>query len=195
MRETDTEVYVLPPGVTIDIGDHTVEVLENPATLGDRYRLRIVAEPGGPGVEGDFPHLHPRLVETFRCVSGTMKIRLGPDVARLPPGEAATVPVGVTHGFLNDGADPLVVESEVIFPDGYRRDHDLMRFAAIYDRLRRDISSSSKTGEPPVLQMAVLLVTFDLAIRQPGIAGMLMKPLALLGRVRGYPSHYPQYDT
>lgn len=185
---------MLPPGVTIDIGDHTVEVLENPAALGDRYRLRIVADPGGPGIKGDFPHRHPSLVETFRCVSGSMKIRLGSDVARLARGELARVPVGVIHGFVNDGSEPLVVESEVIFPAGYRRDHDLMRFAAIYDGLRRT-RPVPRSGEPPMLQMAVLMTAYDPAIRQPGIAGMLMKPLAWAGRRRGYRAEFPEFDV
>ncbi|MDX1448004.1 MAG: cupin domain-containing protein [Acidimicrobiia bacterium] len=184
---------MLAPGVTIDIGDHTVEVLANPAELGDRYRLRIVADPGGPGIDGDFPHLHPRLVETFHCVSGNMKVRVGSDVVALPPGESVEVSSGTTHGFLNDGSEPLIVESEVIFPDGYRHDHDLMRFAAIYDGLRRTAPLNPKTGEPPVLQMAVLMVAYDPAIRQPGMAGMLMKPLAAMGRLRGYRAEFPEF--
>lgn len=118
------------------IGDHTVEVVDTPAVTGDRYRLRIVAEPGGPGIRGDFPHRHPILSETFTCVSGHMSVRLGRQVFALLPGETAEVAPSVVHGFVNTGDEPLVLDSEVIFPEGYRRSDDLLRFAQLYDRLR-----------------------------------------------------------
>lgn len=173
-------------GTVIDIGDHTVEVLSNPATAIDRYRLRIEADPGGPGIKGDFPHLHPALIETFKCVSGDMIIRSGRTIDHLQPGESVAVEAGVVHGFLNAGDGPLIVESEVIFPQGYRAEDDLMLFAATYDRLRRERRVSRRGGEPPLLQMAALTQGYRHVIRQPGIAGLLMPALAGLGRLVGY---------
>jgi quercetin dioxygenase-like cupin family protein len=171
---------MLDNGAFIDIGDHTVEILDTPHDTGDRYRLRVIAEPGAPGIKGDFPHLHPVLIETFTCVSGEMTVRVGKVVSVLPPGESAEVAPGQVHGFVNGGTDPLVVESEVIFPGGYKPRDDLLRFAAIYDRLRKDRPVKTST-EPPMLQMAVLTHAYRDVIRAPGIAGVLMPTLAALG--------------
>lgn len=177
---------MLPPGTVVDIGDHSVEVLANPETLRDRYRLRIEADPGGPGIKGDFPHLHPRLVETFTCVSGSMVARIGKATSEVAAGDTVEVAMGEVHGFLNTGPDQLVVESEVIFPTGYDPRLDLMHFAAIYDRLRTERPVNKKTGEPPLLQMAVLTHHWRDVIQQPGLAGTLMPALAAIGRLRGY---------
>lgn len=177
---------MIAEGTLFDIGDHTVEVLDTPETTGDRYLLRIVAQPGGPGIKGDFPHIHPILVERFRCISGDMIVRVGRAISEVKPGEKVEVAPGQVHGFLNTGTTDLVVEGEVIFPGGYREEDDLMRFAAIYDRLRREGPVNPKTGEPPLLQMAVLAAANTRLIRQPGVAGRLIPPLAVLGRWRGY---------
>lgn len=175
-------------GTLLDIGDHSVEVLETPLETGDRYRLRIVAEPGGgPGIEGDDPHIHPMLRETFTCVSGSMRVLLGKELTDLEPGRMVEVPAGSVHGFVNSGDVPLVVESDVIFlPPGYRPDVDLMSFAAIYDRLRRLPNVDAHTGEPPTLQMAVLTDAFRGGVMPAGIAGRIIRPLAFVGRLRGY---------
>ena len=174
---------VLAPGTVLDIGDHSVEVLAAPDTLSDRYRLRIEADPGGPGITGDFPHLHPKLVETFTCVSGEMLAKVGKEKRAIARGETVEVPEGQVHGFLNTGGETLVVESEVIFPDGYDRRLDIMHFADIYDRLKRDRPDG---GEPPLLQMAVLTHEWREVIRQPGVAGALMPSLAAVGKLLGY---------
>jgi mannose-6-phosphate isomerase-like protein (cupin superfamily) len=181
-------------GTVLDIGDHTVEVLASPAETGDRYLLRIVAEPGGPGIKGDFPHIHPVLVETFQCVSGEMVARVGRDIVEVSPGEKIEVAAGQVHGFLNTGTSNLVADSEVIFLQGYRIEDDLMRFAAIYDQLRRQGPVKPKTGEPPLLQMAVLTRTYRRVLRQPSIAGLLIPPLALVGRLRGYRARFHEIE-
>lgn len=179
---------MLVSGTRLDIGDHSVEVLADPGSLGDRYLLRIEADPGGPGIRGDFPHLHPRLVETFTCVSGSMIARVGRTTTDVAVGEKVEVMPGQVHGFLNTGTDQLVVESEVIFPDGYDASRDLMHFAAIYDRLRRQGPVNRRTPEPPLLQMAVLAHDWRAVMIQPGIAGALMPALALVGKLAGYRS-------
>ncbi len=175
-------------GTVFDIGDHVVEVVANPASHGDRYVIRVDCDPGGPGIKGDFPHRHPTLVETFKCLSGDMIVRAGREVAELPVGEKFEVPPGQVHGFLNVGSGQLIVESEVIFPNGYRPEHDLMVFAETYDRLKREQAVNDKTGEPPLLQMAVLTHAHRSVIRQPGVAGLLMPFLAFAGRLAGYSS-------
>lgn len=177
---------MLAPGTSLDIGDHSVEVLANPGELGDRYLLRIDADPGAPGIAGDFPHLHPTLIETFTCISGSMVARVGATTKVVDVGEKVEVGVGAVHGFVNTGEDRLLVESEVIFPDGYVPALDLMIFAAIYDRLKRERPVNPRTGEPSMLQMAVLTHRWRAAIKQPGIAGALMPTLAAVGRIAGY---------
>lgn len=179
---------MLAPGTVLDIGDHSVEVLANPGTLEDRYPRRIEANPGGPGIKGDFPHLHPALVETFTCISGSMVARVGQATAEVPVGERVEVAPGQVHGFLNAGTDQLIIESEVIFPNGYHPKLDLMRFAEVYDRLKRERPINQETGEPPILQMAVLTHGWRQVIKQPGIAGVLMPALAAAGRLAGYRS-------
>ncbi len=179
---------MLVSGTRLDIGDHSVEILANPDSLGDRYLLRIEADPGGPGIRGDFPHIHPSLIETFTCVSGSMIARVGRTTSVVAVGEMIEVMPGRVHGFVNSGTEQLIVDSEVIFPDGYDPSHDLMHFAAIYDRLRRERSATGRTGEPPLLQMAVLANDWRPVMRQPGIAGALMPVLAFVGKLIGYRS-------
>lgn len=176
---------MLTPGTVLDIGDHSVEIVGTPEDLGDRYLLRIEADPGGPGVKGDFPHIHPSLVETFKCISGEMVVRLGKDVRRLEVDQKVEVPAGSVHGFLNTGDDQLVVESEVVFVNGYRPQDDLLGFASIYDQMKKD-GPVGKNGEPPLLKMAVLTHAYKNVIVQPGLAGLLMGPMAGLGRLMGH---------
>jgi len=96
---------------------------------------------------------------------------------------------GQVDGFLNTGTDKLIIESEVIFPNGYDPRLDLMHFAELYDRLKRERPVNKKTGEPPTLQMAVLTHDWRRVIKQPGIAGLLMPTLAAAGRLAGYRSN------
>lgn len=121
---------MLDIGTILDVGDHRVEVIGNPGTHRDRYIVRIDADPGGPGIKGPFPHIHPTLVETFTCISGDMVIRSGRVISELEVGAKAEIPPGEVHGLLNIGAGQLIGESEVIFPHGYSPDHDLLVFGA-----------------------------------------------------------------
>lgn len=177
---------MLEVGTVLDIGDHRVEITGNPESHDDRYVVQITADPGGPGIKGPFPHVHPTLVETFKCLSGEMVIRMGKEVSELPVGARVEVPEGQIHGLLNVGTDQLVVESEVIFPRGYSPDSDLMAFGATYDRLRRERPLSRVTGEPPVLQMAVMLDAYKHVQKQPGVMGFVFSTLAPIGRLAGY---------
>lgn len=186
---------MLAPGTVLDIGDHSVAVIANPETQGDRYLLRIEADPGGPGITGDFPHIHPSLVETFKCVAGSMVAKVGRTAREVAVGEKVEVLQGQVHGFLNTGTDQLIVESEVIFPTGYDASLDLMRFAEIYDRLKRERPVNKKTGEPPLLQMAVLTHDWRKVIRQPGVAGLVMPTLAAAGKLAGYRSKLFEEDS
>lgn len=125
-----------------------------------------------------------------------MKARVGRNVTEVVVGQKVTVPRGTVHGFLNTGTDPLVIDNEVIFADGYRAEDDLMVLGSIVDRLRRIRPpgrglSMGQPGEPPLLQMAVLADAYRNAITQPGLAGLLIRPLAFWGRMRGYRATMP----
>jgi mannose-6-phosphate isomerase-like protein (cupin superfamily) len=184
---------ILPRGTIVDVGNHKAEILSTPAETGDRYRLRVTAEPGGgPGIDGDGPHIHPILVETFVCRSGTMRARLGKELVDIGPGQDLEVPPGTVHGFVNAGDEPLVVETDVIFQgSGYQPDADIMGFLAIYERLRDLPNINKRTGEPPVLQMIVLCDAYRRGYTLPGFTGALIRPLAMVGRLRGYRAGMP----
>jgi len=189
MEEEQSEL-ILGPG-TVLIAPHpteTIEILATPQQTTDRYRLRLTTPPGGgPGISGLGPHVHPGFIERFHCVSGAMTMRVGSKLQEIGPGESAEALPGVIHGFSSKDDEPLVAEVEIIFtPPGPRPEADLVAFWAIVDGLIRRGDVNSKTGMPPLLHLAVLVDRFPEAFRQPGVAGWLTKPLAVLGRIRGY---------
>lgn len=188
---------MIEPGVVLEFPTERIEFLSTPATTGDRYQTRLTAPPGGgPGVKGGGPHTHPGLVEIFRCVSGEMTIRRGKDLAALSAGEDAEVPAGVVHGFVNSGTGSLVVDIDLVFtPPGPRPEADLSVLGLILDGLIRDGHVSRRTGLPPVTQVALLLKErFPEAMAQPGLGGLLVGPMAAVGRWRGYRTEFPEYE-
>ena len=57
----------------------------------------------GPGM-----HIHPTETETFRVVSGTLRIWIAGVARDFGPGECVAIPPGVPHRFLNPGDTPAV---------------------------------------------------------------------------------------
>ena len=105
------------------------------------------------------------------------------------------VPAGTVHGFKNTGDEPAVMDVDMVFtPPGPRPEADLMAIGVAIAGLARDGKVSRRTGYPPILQFAVLAQAHPEAMKFPGIAGLLMPPLAALGRLRGYRSTFPEYD-
>jgi len=185
------------PGHRIEFPNESSEVLATRETTGDRYRVIGTTPPGGgPGIKGTGPHLHPGLIEIFRCVSGTMTVRVGNKLVEASPGDVVEVPAGTVHGFVNSGKVPLVAEVDLVFtPPGPRTQADLILFAVILDRLIRDGQVSKRTGLPPISQQALLLRRrFPEAMEQSGIGKLAMRPLAALGRPRRYPTEYPECE-
>ena len=125
-----------------------------------------------------------------------MTVRVGKKLAEASPGDVVEVPAGTVHGFLNTGRAPLVVEVDLVFtPPGPRPQADLIVFAVILDGLIRDRQVSKSTGLPPLAQQALLIqARFPEAMQQPGIGKVMMRPLAALGRLRHYPTEYPDYE-
>lgn len=170
-------------GAIANLGDHSVEVLDTPEQTGDRYRVRIVARPGGgPGIDGDGPHIHPALTEVYECVSGTMSVRVDGQDRIVRPGQALLVPPGTVHGFVNIADTDLVVDADIVFgPEGWRAKADLIEFALVYAGL-----TDTHSGSVPLLQMAALLGAYRDALQQPGLSGIVLRLLAPIARWRGY---------
>jgi len=178
---------MIEPGRVIEFPDDVSEVLATPATTGDRYRVIGTTPPGGGiGIKGFGRHLHPGLIEIFRCVSGTMTVRVGKELVDLAPGGVAEVPARTVHGFVNTGIEPLVAEVDLIFtPPGPRPEADLIRFAIVLDGLIRDGHVNKRSGYPPLSQQALLLRRrFPEAMNQPGIGKPIMAVLAVFGHLR-----------
>lgn len=171
------------------------EVLATPAETGDRYRVKLTVHPGkGPGTRGSGVHTHPGLVEEFRCISGQGRFRLGRRTSDLRPGADVVVPPDTAHGIKNTGDDPLVLDVDLIFtPPGPRPEADLMTIGAVIAGLTEDGKISRWTGYPPLLQMAVIQDEHPEAMSQVGLARVFMPLLAVLGRLRGYRSTFPEY--
>jgi mannose-6-phosphate isomerase-like protein (cupin superfamily) len=188
---------VIKPGRRIEFPNESSEVVATPETTGDRYRIIGTTPPGGgPGIKGTGPHLHPGLIEIFRCVAGTMTVRVGKQLVEAFPGDVVEVPAGTVHGFVNTGEVPLVAEVDLVFtPPGPRPQADLIVFAIILDGLIRDGQVSKRSGLPPLSQQALLLRRrFPEAMHQPGIGNLAIGPLAALGRLLRYPTEYPEYE-
>jgi len=117
---------MIEAGRVIEFPNEVSEVLATPATTGDRYRVVGTTPPGGgPGITGLGPHTHPGLIEVFRCMSGTMRVRVGRNLVDLSAGGVVEVPPGTVHGFVNIGSEPLVAEVDLIFtPPGPRPEAD-----------------------------------------------------------------------
>ncbi len=47
------------------------------------------------------PHVHPRPVEEYEVIEGTLEVMIAGSWSTLGPGESAVVPVGVLHTFRN----------------------------------------------------------------------------------------------
>ena len=187
---------MVKPGKVFEEPSERIEVLATPEETGDRYRVRATVDPGGgPGIRVFGAHIHTGLAEIFQCVSGTMTARLGRDISQLGPGNRLEVPPGIVHGFKNTGDEPLVLDVDMVFtPPGPRPEADPMATSVAIEALARDGKVSRRTGYPPMLQFAVIAEAHPKAVKFPGIAGLLMPPLAALGRLRGYKSTFPEYD-
>jgi len=65
---------------------------------------------GGPGIKGSGLQIHPGLIEVFRCIRGSMRVRVGRKLADLTSGGVIEVPPRTTHGFVDTGSGPLMAE-------------------------------------------------------------------------------------
>ena len=105
--------------------------IDNPAT-GDRITFLSSPLMGDPGqlvfrtvlpahAAGSPAHEHGGLDETFRVESGVLAFELDGRSMTLRPGDSVHVPAGVSHGFRNATAEPVVFVSEVTPGAGFER--------------------------------------------------------------------------
>ena len=177
------------------------DVLENPVT-GEHVEFRRTAhETNGEALEYDLhftpsgfvtqEHLHPRQSERHEVVSGKLGLHLEGRDQVLESGDAVVVPPGTPHRlFPVDGS-----QVHVLFElrPALRTEKLLETFVS----LARD-GKVNRKGYPGLLQLAVLSREFEpegYATRPPlALQRALFRPLAALGRVRGYRPSYPEYE-
>jgi quercetin dioxygenase-like cupin family protein len=81
-------------------GEHTV-ILTDPFTHPDRTMVGHLTAKPGTRVVG--PHIHPKAVERFHVVRGTVGFHIDGNEHLLGPGEFAEVPAGVLHDWWQVG--------------------------------------------------------------------------------------------
>jgi mannose-6-phosphate isomerase-like protein (cupin superfamily) len=100
------------------------------AKTGDRFEMpdgslyevtAAAADSAGEFVEMEFtlpagsvappPHVHPRSVEEYEVIEGTLDVLIGGDWRILADGESASVPTGVLHTFKNRSKAPVRVRN------------------------------------------------------------------------------------
>ena len=164
------ETLKLTPGESVSIRSSTAEALE----------VEVTYAPGG---EPPPKHLHPAQDEHFRCLGGSVRVRVGDHERELAVGEEIEIPRQTAHQMWNPSAEPARV-AWTTRPGG----RTLEWFRSV-DALHRS-GRVNEQGVPGPLGFAVLIDEFSDSFRlavgpdplvRVGIAG-----LALVGRARGY---------
>lgn len=106
-------------GVENPVTGQRTRLLEDVTETGDRSVLFEFTIP--PRSQGDAPHFHTRMTETFYVVSGRLFLAFGGNgmVRVLTAGESVVVPPGVLHGFRNCADAPLVIRRRVTPGDSF----------------------------------------------------------------------------
>jgi mannose-6-phosphate isomerase-like protein (cupin superfamily) len=132
-------------------------------------------------------HLHPKQVERFEIVSGTIGLKIGGKEIVAGAGERLTVPAGTPHRFWNAGDDQLRFRCEVRPALEFERLLETM-FALAAD------GKTNKKGMPNLIRLAVIARTHFDVVRLPFPPPLLQRlGLALgapLGRLFGYSPTY-----
>lgn len=177
------------------------DVLENAAT-GDRLVFRQRAsETNGEVLEYELTfvprgfaaqsHLHPAQQERHEVLEGALGIVVAGRERRLGSGDVELVPPRTAHRLFAIGDDPV----RVVFES-----RPALRSEVLLETLfglGRD-GKVDASGMPSPLQLAVIGQEFA-AEGHPtspprALQRVLLPPLALLGRARGYRGRYPQYS-
>jgi mannose-6-phosphate isomerase-like protein (cupin superfamily) len=115
------------------------------SATGEHFRFHTSARRTGvfgftwtlaPGKSGPSEHVHPHETESFRMVSGTLRVWLDGEPRDLRPGDELAIPAGRPHRFYNPGEEPAVVEVTL---DGARLEDQFVPIAVMADG-KRDTS-------------------------------------------------------
>jgi mannose-6-phosphate isomerase-like protein (cupin superfamily) len=159
---------------------------ETGVETGGRYlAARIVLAPKGVGPP---EHVHPRIEEQFRVVSGALSTRLAGREHTYGPGEQFVVPPGTAHRWWNETSEPVVIQARV--SPALPLDRFLENVFAMVQ-----MGHTDARGLPGPLRMSRVLPRYwdvlYLASPPLPIQKALMAILGIVARILGYPSEYP----
>jgi quercetin dioxygenase-like cupin family protein len=150
---------------------------------GELLRVEVQVQPGA----GALKHVHPRQEERFEVLEGSFTIGVGREARAYGPGESVAAPAGVVHWVSNKSDGVVHVASE--FRPALDSESVWETLAAL-DR----VGKMGKNLVPRPLQIAVMMDelgdSFSYAPIIPvGVQKAIARPLAALGRRRGYKAH------
>jgi quercetin dioxygenase-like cupin family protein len=178
------------------------DVVENPTTR-ERFVWRKVArETDGellqvdlhvaPGGFAGAEHVHPKQVERFEVLVGTILLRLDGHEKTLRVGDVALVPAGRPHVWRNGGEEEL--HALVEFRPALRTE---MFFETMFG-LARDVKTN-RQGLPNLVRLSVVMREYSDEIRPARIPYViqvaLLGSLAAIGRSIGYRGWYSKYSA
>jgi mannose-6-phosphate isomerase-like protein (cupin superfamily) len=140
-------------------------------------------------------HVHTFQEERFEIVSGTLGVRVGGRPSILRPDQNAVGPPGVPHEWWNPSE-----QEEVCFRVGIRPGLDV---EIVLETILGLIRDGKTIGSIPMnpLQLAVLVREIGSWAYSPGLSAAARKALfapvvllALVGRLLGYRTRYPEYS-
>jgi mannose-6-phosphate isomerase-like protein (cupin superfamily) len=140
-------------------------------------------------------HVHTLQEERFEIVSGMLGVRVGGGQSILRPDQSAVGPPGIPHEWWNPSE-----KEEVCFRVGIRPGLDVEIVLETVLGLERDGKTIGSIPMNP-LQLAVLAREIGGWAHSPGLAVPARKALfapvvllALVGRLLGYRTRYPEYS-
>jgi len=154
-------------------------------TDGQYLAAKVHLAPKGVGPP---EHVHPRIEEQFRVVSGTLSTRVAGRQQTYTPGQQFTVPPGTPHRWWNETSEEVVIETRV--SPALPLDRFLENVFAMVQ-----MGYSDARGLPGPLRMSRVLPRFwnvlYLASPPLPIQKATMGVFGVVARMLGYPSEYP----
>jgi quercetin dioxygenase-like cupin family protein len=154
-------------------------------TRGELLRMEFTCRPGGsPPAE----HVHQYQQESFRIISGTIRFRVNGEESTAQAGDEVVVPKATRHVWWNPG------EETARFVVEFRPALKTAEFFESFWGMAQDGKVNAQ-GMPTGLRLGVLVDHFldevHLARAPRWVQRALFRPLALIGRLRGYEAEYP----
>ena len=146
---------------------------------------------GDPGWTAGPKHVHPRHLERFTVVSGTLGVHVDGAERVYGPGEVAEAPAGSVHTAWNAGKGGEKVHALVEFEPALRSEVPLETLAG----LARDGKVNGARVPKNPFRLALLVRDYEdeLYLASPPllVQRAIFGPLALIGRLLGYRAEYP----